>query len=94
VRQSLSEPDPFRFKHSAALRQIVGEVVRGRIARAAAVHVDFWVEQNVPEAERERFREMAENELLSLHEGNFARYRIRPREFMAWQQVWSEGSWA
>jgi len=27
--------------------------------------------------ERERFQEMAENELLSLHEGNFARYQIQ-----------------
>jgi Fic family protein len=27
-------------------------------------------------------------ELISLHEGNFARYRIRPSEFAAWRQVW------
>ena len=35
VRQSVGEPDPFRFKHRAALRQIVGEVVRGRMDRKA-----------------------------------------------------------
>jgi hypothetical protein len=38
--------------------------------------------------ERVRFREMAEAELLNLHEGNFARYRIRPSEFADWQVVW------
>lgn len=93
VRQSLGEPDPFRFTHSASLRLIVGEVVRGRMDRAAAAaHVHSWVKQNIPEAEREQFREMAETELLSLHEGNFARYQIRPSEFTAWQQVWSQGS--
>jgi hypothetical protein len=27
-------------------------------------------------------------ELISLHEGNFARYRIRPSEFAAWRQIW------
>ena len=32
----------------------------------------------------------AEAELVSLHEGNFARYQIRPSEFEAWQQVWGE----
>ena len=37
----------------------------------------------------ERFREAAERELLSLHEGNFARYRVRPSEFEAWQEVWT-----
>jgi len=34
------------------------------------------------------FREIAEDELLALHEGNFARYQVRPSEFQAWQQVW------
>jgi len=49
------------------------------------------VEKNdIPEAEREKFRDMAEAELVSLHEGNFARYQIRPSEFEAWQQVWKE----
>ncbi|PYT95156.1 MAG: hypothetical protein DMG38_28060 [Acidobacteria bacterium] len=93
VQQSLGEPDPFRVKHKAALRQIVGDVVRGRMDRkAAAAYIASWVEKNLPEADREKFRDMAESELLSLHEGNFARYQIRPSEFAAWQQVWSEGS--
>jgi hypothetical protein len=92
VRQSLGEPDPFRFKHKAALRQTVGEVVCGRMDRkAAAGYIRGWVEKNgIPEPEQETFRDMAEAELVSLHEGNFARYQIRPSEFEAWQQVWGE----
>jgi len=35
VRQSVGEPDPFSFKHKAALREIVGDVVRGRMDRKA-----------------------------------------------------------
>jgi hypothetical protein len=35
------------------------------------------------------FEEIAEDVLLGLHEGNFARYQIRPDEFHAWQQAWS-----
>jgi len=92
VRQSLGEPDPFRFRHRAALRQIIGEVIRGRMdKKAAAAYVTAWVEKNgIPETEREKFRDMVESELVSLHEGNFARYQIRPSEFEAWQQVWGE----
>ena len=41
-------------------------------------------------AGREKFRDMAESELVGLHEGNFARYQIRPSEFEAWQKVWGE----
>jgi hypothetical protein len=92
VRQSLGEPDPFRFRHRAALRQIVGEVVRAKMdKKAAAAFIKAWVEKNgIPEPEREKFRDMAESELVGLHEGNFARYQIRPSEFEAWQQVWGE----
>ena len=89
----MGEPDPFRFKHKDALRQIVAEVVRHQMNRkAAAAYIAAWVEKNLPEADREKFRDMTETELLSLHEGNFARYQIRPSEFGAWQQVWSEGN--
>jgi hypothetical protein len=91
VRQSLGEPDPFRLKHRAALREVVGEVVRDRMDRKAAVaHVAAWVERNIDPAEREPFREMVEDELLGLHEGNFARYHIRPSEFQAWHGVWEQ----
>ena len=90
VRQSLGEPDPFRMRHRAALREVVGAVVRGRMdKRQAAAHVSAWAQEHMAGQERERFREVAERELLSLHERNFARYRIRPSEFAAWQEVWS-----
>ena len=32
------------------------------------------------------FVAMAINELLQLHEGNIARYRLRPSEFQEWQK--------
>jgi hypothetical protein len=43
------------------LRQIVGEVIRGRMDRkAAAAYITAWVENNgIPEPEREKFRNMA-----------------------------------
>ena len=79
VRQSLGEPDPFRLRHRAALRQIVSDVVIGRMNRmTAGSHIASWVGENIPPDEREQFREAAETELLSLHEGNFARYQILP----------------
>ena len=90
VQQSLGEPDPFRMRHRTSLREVVSEVVRGRMdKKQATLHVGVWSREHVDLQERERFREVAERELLGLHEGNFARYRIRPSEFEAWQQSWS-----
>ena len=67
-------------------------MVRGRMdKKAASAYIASWVEKNLAKRDREKFRDMAETELLSLHEGNFARYQIRPSEFAAWQQAWSDG---
>lgn len=89
VRQSVGEPDPFRLRHREALRQIVGEVIRDRLdIESAADRVATWVEANVEASDRARFLEIAETELLGLHEGNYARYRVSAREFDAWSEVW------
>ncbi len=89
VRQSLGEPDPFRQRYRQDLRQLEGDVVRGRLDRKeAAAFISDWVNKNVTEGERDTFREMVESDLLGLHEGNFARLQIRPSEFTAWQIAW------
>ncbi|MCY3818654.1 MAG: Fic family protein [Gammaproteobacteria bacterium] len=90
VRQSVGEPDPFRLRHRDKLRQIVGEVIRNRLdVGSASAQVAAWVEANVESGDRARFLELAETELLGLHEGNYARYRVSPREFDVWREVWN-----
>ena len=89
VRQSLGEPDPFRMRYREALREVVGTVVRECMdMKQATAHVASWTREHIDAREYERFREIAERELLGLHGGSFARYRIRPSEFANWQQVW------
>ena len=89
VRQSLGEPDPFRLHRREALRSVTGQVIReGMDYRAANTHIGALVVEHVDEAERERFREAVEREQLSIHEGNFARYRVTPSEFAGWQEIW------
>ena len=90
ARQPPGEPDPFRLRHRAAMRRLIGEVVRqGMDRRTANAHAGAWAAEHVAEAERERFREVVERELLSLHEGSFSRYRIGPSEFAAWKMAWN-----
>jgi len=84
-REELGEPDPFRLRHRAALMEVVGAVVRQALADARP-YVETWAGEHIPEAERGRFVALVQSELDSLHEGNFARYRIRPSEFAAWRE--------
>jgi hypothetical protein len=89
IRQTTGEPDPFRLRHRQALKQVVADVIRKPMdQKAAAGHIAAWSASHIPEGDRARFVEIAETELMSIHEGNFARYRIRPREFQDWQSVW------
>ena len=89
VRQSLGEPDPFRLRYREQLRELIAELVRARVGRKDAVaRIAAWSEKEIDSGEHKRFAEIAESELIGLHEGNFARYRIRPSEFAAWRQVW------
>jgi hypothetical protein len=89
VRQSLGDPDPFRLQHRPLITEAVTTVVRGRLNKSQAIgHIRRFATERIEAADRERFIEVVENQLLSLHEGNIARYRIRPSEFHAWREVW------
>jgi hypothetical protein len=89
IRQTLGEPDTFRLRHRNLLGEVVARVVQGRMDKQAASNFVRKESRNLPEtAERARFAEMAEKELSGLHEGNFARFQIRPSEFAAWKRHW------
>ena len=91
VRQSLGEPDPFRLKLREALREIVRAIVLERLDRKAAFsRIAAWSGKNIEADEQDQFREVTENEVLGLHEGNFARYRIKPSQFREWQDAWNQ----
>ena len=42
----------------------------------------------LPQSDQARFNEVAVTELTTLHEGNIARYRLRPSEYRDWHDNW------
>jgi hypothetical protein len=90
VKQSLGQPDPLRLQYRDALKTVVSEIINGAMNRADAfAHVRTWSEAEIGAVDCADFQIMVEEELLSLHEGNFARYAVRPSTFEVWQEVWS-----
>ena len=89
VAQSLGKPDPLRLRYRTDIKECVHEVVAQMIPQAAAAK---WIEQQasarIDKENRSRFIEVVETELLCLHEGNIARYRLRPRQFADWDEIW------
>lgn len=89
VRQSLGEPDPFRLRYRAQLLEIISRVMRSEANRKVAVTlISEWAAEHIDAQDRQQFIQTAEAELSALHEGNFARYQVRPSEFAAWREVW------
>jgi len=89
VRQSLGEPDPFRLRYRQAIAELIAKIVRTNMNKKSATKlVQSSALQLMPVAQRERFVEVVETELINLHEGNIARYRLRPSEFRSWRTLW------
>jgi hypothetical protein len=72
--------EQFRTKSSCS-SQVRVDKARCSLARQR-------VAQRVPLADQARLVEVVETEIMSLHEGNIARYRLRPAEYQAWRQGW------
>lgn len=85
TREELGEPDPFRMKYRTLLTEIIREVVLHGVGQAQDV-VTTWAAEHIPEDDRQRFINLVQAELKGLHEGNIARFRLRPAEFAVWQE--------
>lgn len=89
VCQSLGDPDPFRMRHRALILDTVSAVVCGAMDKESALAlIRQRAAARLSPDDRGRFVEVVETELMSLHEGNIARYRLRPPEFQVWHQTW------
>lgn len=89
VRQSLGEPDPFRLRYRLKIIAFIQEIIRAAMdKRAATKWIPGKMIEEIELPDRARFREVIESELRGLHEGNIARYKIRPLEFARWKAGW------
>ncbi len=84
VRDSLPEPDAFRLKYRAALTEVVGTAVRQRLPLTENAIAEL-AQRLVQREDLGQFTHLALTELSGLHEGNIARFRLRPSEFRQWQ---------
>ena len=89
VRQSLGDPDPFRLRYRTLVADTITEIVRGRMdKKAAGAVIKRRAAEGVPQDDRARFIEVVETEVMALHEGSIARYRLRPSEYQTWRMTW------
>lgn len=84
LRDALPAPDPLRMKYREVLQVVVADIVGHQIRRNDLFDIRDRVAALVESEEVDAVVALVFNELHQLHEGNIARYRLRPSEFKAW----------
>ena len=70
------------YLHRSRRTEHVSDVVRGAMnKKSATALVQRRAGEKVSADDRARLTEIVETELMSLHEGNIAGYRLRPSEY-------------
>lgn len=87
--KTLGEPDPFRLRYRDLILEILTHIVRACLdKKAAAAVIIARAREGVQPEEQIRFIEVVETEIRGLHEGNIARYRLRPAEYESWRKTY------
>ena len=84
LREALPAPDPLRLRHREAVRVLVADIVGGGIRRDDIDAIRQRAAALADPPDVEDLVALTVNELHQLHEGNIARYRLRPSQFRAW----------
>jgi len=86
ILQSLGEPDPFRQRYRSQIISIIKKVIQDRVIPSTEYLTAEATASQVPHEHIEHLVRVLLTELRALHEGNFARYKVRPSEFLTWKK--------
>ncbi|NGX52946.1 MAG: hypothetical protein KR126chlam5_01253 [Candidatus Anoxychlamydiales bacterium] len=89
TRNVLGEPDVFRMKYRDSIVEVISEIVKKGLDKSQAILlIQRKAQKTKPSKDSQRFIEIVERELQSLHEGSIARYRLRLSEYKKWKKKW------
>lgn len=78
-----------RLKYRNLIISTLGEIVRGCMNKQEAVMaIKKKASENIAQDEQAKFIEIIEIELMSLHKGNIARFRLKLSEYETWLKTW------
>ncbi len=86
TRNVIGDPDPFRIRYRNLIIETVCSIVHACMDKKTAIEAIQQQARTIPTEDQDRFIELTELEILNLHEGNIARYKLRPSEYVAWKK--------
>jgi Fic family protein len=89
IQESLGTPDPINLLYRDLIKRGVKELVEAGIKKTAATNsIKQLLSTEVGSSERNDVVHAIERELISLHEGNIARFKLDLHEFRKWKAEW------
>lgn len=77
------------MKYRILIAEVVTEIVRGGMNKKTAVaFIKQRAIEGAPHEDQARLIEVVETEAMNLHEGNIARYHLRPSQYQTWRETW------
>lgn len=89
LQQSMGEPNLFKLKYRNAIHEIIRTIILEKTPGPLLVSniKKLIAALKLPKHDSDQLFQTIETEMLSLHEGNIARFKIRPSEFQQWKSV-------
>ena len=89
IQQSLGEPNLLKLKYRTLIQEIIREIIVDKTEGAKVVSKiqDLIKQKEISESDHAEIFKLIETEIMSLHEGNVARFKIRPSEFQIWKEI-------
>lgn len=89
IQQAVGEPDIFKLKYRREIQDIVRAIILEKIAGNQTVpRIRNMIQTlKLSEVDSIRLFQMIETEIMSLHDGNIARFKVRPSEFQEWKNA-------
>lgn len=89
IQQSMGEPNLLKLRYREMIHGIVSSIIIERVEGVKVVRKiqELINASNIPKADRSEVFNLIETEIISLHDGNIARFRVRLSEFQAWKAL-------
>lgn len=90
IQQAMGEPNLLKLKYRSEIHEIIRTLILEKVSGTQVVaRIQNLLEAKVPASDADELFKLIETEILSLHEGNIARFKVRPGEFQEWKKAQS-----
>ena len=89
IQLAMGEANFLKLRYRTQIQEIVRSIIVNCVAGSdvvAQIH-DSIDSSTIAEADRQEIFSLIEHEIMSLHDGNVARFKVRPSEFQTWTKL-------